>query len=52
MVYGDANRNIAFETLPDLYFPIHINQGNNSEYFQLHYNVFLLKDAIITEKEQ
>lgn len=43
MVYGDVNRNTAFETLPDLYFPIHINQGNNSEYFQLYFKCISFK---------
>lgn len=52
IVEGDENRNIAFETLPDLYLPTHINQSNNLQSFNYILNIFLLKDAIITEKEQ
>lgn len=43
MVYGDENRNIASETFPDIYFPIHINQSKNSQHFPSYFKYIPFK---------
>lgn len=46
MVYGDENRNIAFETLPNDIFPHTLIIAITQNSFNYILNIFLLKDAI------